>query len=241
MTGILLRIKGHTATWTMTHPFVTSTSMYAPFSILTAFSGSFNGGNPAAVVFTDMNLPVDTFKTIAENLNQPITAFVSALPLPSNDSKSVTFDVRWFTSSRQEIALCGHGTLAAAKAVFDRDDVAEVMEVIKFQTLTRGIMQARRCRGGLFEIELPSASPVEVSPEERDRLLGLVTRTFGKEVAVDYIAYGGAGFELCKPLKSCLLILTGPPRPPDLLFVLDEKEDLQNLPVNAAPLVSIRI
>ncbi|KAF8079024.1 hypothetical protein FPV67DRAFT_1648599 [Lyophyllum atratum] len=102
-----------------------------------------------------LTLPTKTLMNIAENLNQPITAFLSASPIPSNDPKIVAFNVRWFTSTRQEIALCGHGTLAAAKGVFDRDDVAEDIEAIEFHTLTRGVMTARRRQGGFIEIELP--------------------------------------------------------------------------------------
>ncbi|GLB43523.1 putative epimerase, PhzC PhzF homolog [Lyophyllum shimeji] len=195
--------------------------MSAQFSLVTAFSNAVDGGNPAAVVFIDMTTPVDTFKQIATNFNEPITCFVSATPLPSNAQKTVAFNVRWFTVNKSETPLCGHGTLAAAKAVFDKDDVPKDTELIEFHTLTRGVMKARRLLGGFIEIELPSGKTVDVSAEEHARNSRLVNRAIGKEVAIDRILAGVDAFESY------------------LLFVLDEKENLENLSINATPLVSI--
>ncbi|KAF5384993.1 hypothetical protein D9615_001182 [Tricholomella constricta] len=192
--------------------------MSTQFSLLTAFSNAIDGGNPAAVVFTDMGLPADTFMNIAHNFNQPITAFLSASPLPSSKPKTVAFHVRWFTSNRQEIPLCGHGTIAAAKAVFDRDDVAKDIEVLELHTSARGIMTARKRQGGFIEIELPSTDVVEISSDENARILVLVHRAAGREVAIKHIAMGGEGFEQY------------------LMVVLDEKENLEDLPINAIPL-----
>jgi PhzF family phenazine biosynthesis protein len=184
--------------------------MSAQFSLLTAFSNAVDGGNPAAVVFTDMSLPTDTLINIAGNFNQPITAFLSASPLPSNNPKTVAFDIRWFTSNRQEIPLCGHGTLAAAKAVFERDDVAKDTEIIEFHTMTRGIMTARRRPGGFIEIELPSAKIAEVSAEENARISRLVARTFGREVTINHIAAGVEDFEKCKFSIIYLMFVDSP-------------------------------
>jgi len=192
--------------------------MSAQFSLLTAFSNALDGGNPAAVVFIDMTLPTNTFMNIAENFSQPITAFVSTSPLPSGGPGTVAFDVRWFTSNKQELPLCGHGTLAAAKAVFDRDDVSDDTEVIEFHTATRGIMTARRRQGAFIEIELPSGTSVEVSVEEQARISKLVARAAGREVTIDRIASGVNAF------KNYLLV------------VLDEKEDLKDLAIDASPL-----
>jgi len=88
----------------------------APFTLLTAFSSSIHGGNPAAIVFLDLNLPTATFAGIARNLNQPMTAFLSATPLPSENEKVAAFGVRWFTPSGWESPVCGHASLAAAQA-----------------------------------------------------------------------------------------------------------------------------
>ncbi|GLB35775.1 putative phenazine biosynthesis-like protein [Lyophyllum shimeji] len=192
--------------------------MSAQFWLVTAFSNAVDGGNPAAVVFLDMATPIDTLEQIAVNLNQPIVSFVSASPLPSPAPKTVAFDVRWFIVNKEEVPLCGHGTLAAAKAVFDRDDVPKDTEVIEFHTRTRGIMTARRLPGGFIEIELPSGKSVDVSAAEHARISKVVTRAIGREVTIDRIQSGVDAFEHY------------------LLLVLDEKENLRDLVIDATPL-----
>ncbi|KAG6865234.1 hypothetical protein C0991_004292 [Blastosporella zonata] len=191
--------------------------MSAQLLFLTAFSSTPNGGNPAAVVFTDLNQPEDTFKNIAQNLNQPITAFVSTLPIPLTKPKlnTVAFSVRWYTPSRNETPLCGHGAVAAAKAVFERADVAPDTEIVELHTLVRGTVIARKCAGGSIEIEVPATKTQEVSQEEFTRLSKVLNDTSGRELKIDHIAIGGKGFENYA------------------MFVLDEKENIKNLPVNA--------
>ncbi|MFD2178010.1 PhzF family phenazine biosynthesis protein [Veronia pacifica] len=71
-------------------------------------------GNPAAVVLMH-NWPDDNeMLTFASEREQPVTAFVV------KESKS--YAIRWFSQSA-EINLCGHGTLAAAAAITDRDGI----------------------------------------------------------------------------------------------------------------------
>lgn len=213
-----------------------------PFTLLTAFSTKIDGGNPAAVVFIDLGLPEDLFKNIAQNLNQPVTAFVSSSPLPSNDKKVVSFDIRWFTPARYEIALCGHGTLAAAKAIFERADlVTKETQAVELHTFKRGTMTARKLEGGSIEIQIPSANQVEVSPEEYARLTKVLYRAFGKEVAIKHIASSGKAFEHCELPKiiskdhkvTLTFIQKG------LMVELDEKENLKELSVYANVLVNI--
>lgn len=177
-----------------------------PFSLITAFSNSSFGGNPAAVAFLDLNLPDDVLQKVAKNFNQPIASYVSPAPLPSKDEKIVTFGIRWFASTGLEAPLCGHGTIAAAKAVFERRDlVSDKVEVVEFQTLTAGVMRARKLEGGVFEIQLPSTRTEEVSVEERDRLAPLFYKAFGREVEIKYIGKGGKGFEhgMSARIKVC--------------------------------------
>jgi len=56
-------------------------------------------GNPAAVVFLDLNLPIDTLAGIVCNFNQRITTLLSQTPLPSSNDTAAAFGVRWFTPS----------------------------------------------------------------------------------------------------------------------------------------------
>ncbi|KAG6896374.1 hypothetical protein C0992_008743 [Termitomyces sp. T32_za158] len=192
------------------------TPMSAPFVLLTAFSNSLTGGNPAAVVFTDLSQPEKTFEDIAQNLNQPITAFVSDQPLPRSPDRPscVAFSVRWYTASRTEVPLCGHGTLAAAKAIFERTDVAQDTKIVELHTLTRGVFTAIRRPGGLFQIEMPAAETQQVPPEEFTRISKILNEASGRELKIEFIATGGEGFENYA------------------VFVLDEKEDIRNLPIN---------
>jgi PhzF family phenazine biosynthesis protein len=174
-------------------------SNVVPFALLTAFSSSVHGGNPAAVVFLDLNLPTDTLGRIARNLNQPITTFLFPTTLPSNNDTVAAFGVRWFFPSSKEIPLCGHGTLAAAKAAFERSDlVPGGVDIIELHTSTRGIVTARKIEGGLLEIQLPAASVEEVSPDDKIKYSAMLDKAFRRTVAVNYIGKGRKGFEYCE-------------------------------------------
>jgi PhzF family phenazine biosynthesis protein len=176
----------------------------APFTLLTAFSSSIHGGNPAAVVFLldDPDLPIATFAGIARNLNQPMTAFLSARSFPSGDEKVAAFGVRYFTSTGWESPMCGHASLAAAQAVFERADlVSEKVEVIELHTLTHGIVTARKAEGGFIEIHLAAGDVEEVSQSEKDKLSEVLAKAFGRMVVIEYAGKGGKGFEHCKMSK----------------------------------------
>lgn len=73
-------------------------------SLIVPFSG-----NPAAVVLLERAAPEDWLQMLAMEFNQAETAFV----LPRGGGG---FDLRRFTPVR-EVPLCGHATLAAARAV----------------------------------------------------------------------------------------------------------------------------
>ena len=173
-------------------------STTVPFTLLTAFSSSVHKGNPAAVVFLDLNLATDTLAGIARNLNQPITTFLSSAPLPSKNEAVAAFGVRWFTPSGLEVPLCGHGTLAAAEAVFGRSDLVSEVDIVELQTLTRGIMTARKVGGRFIEIQLPATTVEEVSLDDKVKLSETFAKAFGRTVAINYIGKGGKGFEYCK-------------------------------------------
>jgi PhzF family phenazine biosynthesis protein len=170
-----------------------------PFTLLAAFSSSINGGNPAAVVFMDLESPTSTFEGIARNLNQPMTSFLSKTPLPSKDEKVAAFGIRWYTPSGHEAPLCGHASLAAAQAVFDRSDLASgAVEVIELHTLTGGIVTARKVEGGFIEIQLPAGEVEEVFAEEKVKMSEMVAKAFGRTVSINYVGKGIKGFEHCK-------------------------------------------
>ncbi|GIC77514.1 PhzF family phenazine biosynthesis protein [Moritella sp. F3] len=78
--------------------------------ILNVFTGEHAQGNPAAVVklttwLSDMELQV-----LSKDLGQPVTSFIVAT--------EQGYAIRWFAGN-VEIDLCGHGSLAAAAAIFE--------------------------------------------------------------------------------------------------------------------------
>jgi Phenazine biosynthesis-like protein len=172
----------------------------APFLLLRAFTSSPDSGNPAAVVFLPspvISYPSEKLQAIATNLNQPITAFVSALPgtaaevnTDEDTGAQADFSIRWFTVS-VEIPLCGHGTLAAAKAIFATPDWAAQVNgkskpngrangnaegeenLLRFQTITGSIVSACKTTFTLpktaseveqIQISFPHAPTVPIVP-----------------------------------------------------------------------------
>ncbi|KAF8226325.1 Diaminopimelate epimerase-like protein [Tricholoma matsutake] len=193
-------------------------SSIIPFTLLTAFTSSAYGGNPVAVVFLDRSLPTDTLAGIARNFNQPMTTFLFPTPLVSKSDTVAAFGVRWFTPNL-ETPLCGHATLAAAKAVFERPNlVPGVVDTIELHTVKGEVVSARKVEEGFIEIQLPAATVEEVSLDQKTRYSEILAKAFGRQVVVNYVGKGGRGFEYY------------------LLVELDEKENLEACQINADPL-----
>ena len=85
-----------------------------------AFPGRLFGGNPAAVVLLDSELPEQTMQAIAAENNLSETAFF----VPENGE----YAIRWFTPAA-EVDLCGHATLASAYVItrFAAPDLTRVI------------------------------------------------------------------------------------------------------------------
>jgi PhzF family phenazine biosynthesis protein len=80
--------------------------------IVDSFSGQPFKGNPAGVCLIESDLADEVMQNIANELGFSETAFVS---IGDGDT---TWGIRYF-SPKEEIPLCGHATLAAAKALFE--------------------------------------------------------------------------------------------------------------------------
>lgn len=78
--------------------------------IIDSFTDKPFKGNPAGVCFVESPLSDETMLRIARELNLSETAFISRL------ASEEQFSIRYF-SPKMEIPLCGHATLASAKAV----------------------------------------------------------------------------------------------------------------------------
>ena len=184
-------------------------SKAAHFALVTAFTTNVNGGNPAAIVFLDPLLPLDVLGKIARNFNQPITTIVSPTSDTSDNDKSITRHVRYMVSNGKEVAICGHGTLAAAKIIFTRlGPGQENVNTIHFRCVSGAKLVAIKREDGFIEIELPSGVLVKVSSEEEPRLSSVVNKAFGREVLIKSIRRGGPGvYNNCKYIQVYLMVV----------------------------------
>jgi PhzF family phenazine biosynthesis protein len=135
------------------------------FCQVDAFTDRAFGGNPAGVCWLDGPAAEPGWlQTVADELNLPATAFV--WPLGVGDGVGVgggeRFGVRWF-SPTSELALCGHGTLATAHVLLERD-LMPADGHLRFETQA-GLLSARE-RDGWIELDFPAepSQPVEAPP-----------------------------------------------------------------------------
>ena len=199
-----------------------------PFILVNAFSSDIAGGNPAAVVFLPeafdtftSNFPEGILQTIAKNFNQPITSFLAPLPTPTHPLQNqnasgrevgeADYAIRWFTADRV-IPLCGHGTLAAARAILSKPDLAamlkgrsakidEQVDVLRFRTVTGEVVSAFRLPDTPnnsvehIQLTLSEAPTVPISPtsELGVKIISALSRAFQKPVEDLDIVYMGHG------------------------------------------------
>ncbi|MCR2834383.1 PhzF family phenazine biosynthesis protein [Parerythrobacter lacustris] len=119
--------------------------MKLPYWQVDAFVDGPLSGNPAAVLLLDHPIEDGAMQAVAAETGLPATAFV----LPGeNDIRPI----RWFASDR-EIALCGHGALAAGHLVLagaDRDEA-------RFRSASGELLTVRRlARQAAYELGLPA-------------------------------------------------------------------------------------
>lgn len=123
---------------------MTSTRLFHVDSFATApFAG-----NPAAVVLLDQEPAGDLGPRLGAELNQPATAVTWPAGEPGR------FGLRWFTAT-SELALCGHGTLAAARVLLDAGLSTDGQ--LRFDTRS-GRLDAR-AEGDWVQLRFPSLRP----------------------------------------------------------------------------------
>jgi PhzF family phenazine biosynthesis protein len=113
-------------------------------------------GNNAAVCFVDRMPDAAFMQALAAELAQPVTAFL--------DPK--TLALRWF-APKAELPLCGHGTLAAAHALWE---TPKMPGQLTFGT-AGGPIRARQAEGRI-EIDLPATQPKAASLPDLGAMLG---------------------------------------------------------------------
>lgn len=148
--------------------------MKIPLYQIDAFSGAVFGGNPAAVCPLDEWLPDPTMQAIALENNLSETAFF----VRSGD----TFAIRWFTPA-DEVALCGHATLASGHALFNILDPGRTS--VTFSSKSGPLTV--RADGDLLTLDFPSMPAKPTTPPPA-LLKSLNVRPSEVLLATDYMA-----------------------------------------------------
>ena len=107
-----------------------------------AFTDKLFSGNPAAVIFSDIN-DTNLMQSIAAENNLSETAFIN--------KKSGTYNIRWFAPSC-EIDLCGHATLASAFVYFNF--IEPSANNIRFLSLKNGFLDVNK-KNNLLYLDFP--------------------------------------------------------------------------------------
>jgi PhzF family phenazine biosynthesis protein len=118
--------------------------MDIPFFQVDAFTKLPYAGNPAAVCILDAWPDNESLRKIADENNLSETAFVVA--------EDDVYGLRWFTP-KAEVPLCGHGTLATAHILLNRDGTDRVV----FRTLSGDLPVERD--GDAYRMDFPALPP----------------------------------------------------------------------------------
>ena len=132
--------------------------MRIPLFHVDAFAQGPHSGNPAAVCLLDSWLDDGWLRKVAAENNLSATAFL----VPGPDR----YQLRWFTT-RCEIRLCGHATLAAGFVVIEVMDLGRGS--VQFENHRAGILTVRRA-SSLFAMDFPALVPQSC----RERPPGLI-------------------------------------------------------------------
>lgn len=154
--------------------------MGLPLYQIDAFADRPFMGNPAAVCLLDGPLDDAWMLAVAAEMNVSETAFL----LPEAE----IWGLRWFTPVA-EVDLCGHGTLAAAHALWESGRAGDE-PTLRFRTRS-GLLCAERAAeptGAWITLDFP-ATPAEPAPEPAGMAaaLGVRARWIGRS-AFDYLA-----------------------------------------------------
>ncbi len=126
--------------------------MPTPVLHVDAFAATPFSGNPAAVCLLDGARSTEWMQALAAELSLPASVFVEAAP----DG----FGVRWF-SPTAELTLCGHGTLAAAHALWE---TARLPPAAAARFATRSGILSATARDGWIALDLPAEVATATSP-----------------------------------------------------------------------------
>lgn len=124
-----------------------------PVWFVNAFAADYFGGNTAAVVLL-ADFPDDSrLLALAKEFGFSETAFLKALA-------PARYHIRWFTPE-VEVPLCGHATLASARALFSGPESG--CGKLSFTSLSGEL--AATLRGDLIELDFPAENSAACSVE----------------------------------------------------------------------------
>jgi PhzF family phenazine biosynthesis protein len=149
--------------------------MPTPLLHVDAFADAPFTGNPAAVCLLERARPSEWMQALAAELSLPATVFV----VDADDG----YGLRWF-STLAELTLCGHGTLAAAHALWETARLPRT-EAARFATRS-GPLSATS-REGWISIDLPAeVAMASAAPVGLLDALGAKARWVGRN-RLDYV------------------------------------------------------
>lgn len=122
--------------------------MHYPVYFVNAFADRYYQGNTAAVVLLEDYPPEAKMLALAKEFAFSETAFLRQL-------SSSEYQIRWFTPE-VEVPLCGHATLASAKALFSSREAAA--DQIRFQSLSGELIASRFAER--IELDFPAEPSV---------------------------------------------------------------------------------
>ncbi len=141
-----------------------------------AFTAKPFAGNPAAVCLMEKAADEQWMQNVAMEMNLSETAFL----YPIGDSK---YHLRWFTP-KDEVALCGHATLASAHVLYTDGHLAKDV-IARFETLS-GELTAQMSKG-MIELNFPEQKATECEPPKGlIEAIGAPVRFVGKSKS-DYL------------------------------------------------------
>jgi len=136
--------------------------MQLEINVIDAFTDIVFKGNSAAVIITDNWLSDNLMQSIAFENNLSETAFMVL------DDDGI-YHIRWF-SPFTEIAFCGHGTLASAFVLFNKNPT---LTAINFSAKAVGILTIVQTDDGKIQMDFPNTKPKKVDNIPDSVLAGL--------------------------------------------------------------------
>ena len=179
--------------------------------IVDSFTGQPFKGNPAGVCICDTQIESETMQCIAKELNLSETAFLVG------NLKEASWAIRYF-STKMEIPLCGHATLASSKVLFEKLSTKN----IEFVT-GEGLSLFAQENSGKIEMEFPvyDLHPASATTELLDA------------IGIDSVLYCGFNQEtkiLMLEIESCGLLRN---LRPDFLALQESHDSINGVLITA--------